>query len=51
MQMELSGAGAGKPKGGGQEMQLQIYSTKQQGLVDKIKKDLTKEESGWREEC
>jgi hypothetical protein len=38
MQMELSGAGAGKPKGGGQEMQLPDIITKQQGLVDKIKR-------------
>jgi hypothetical protein len=37
MQMELSGAGAGKQKGGGQEMQLPDIITKQQGLVDKIK--------------
>jgi hypothetical protein len=51
MQMELSGAGAGKPKkGGGQEMQLPDIITKQQGLVDKIKR-LDKGKSPWREEC
>ncbi|MFT5252896.1 MAG: hypothetical protein ACI87N_001919, partial [Flavobacteriales bacterium] len=46
MQMELSGAGAGKPKnGGGQEMQLPDIIAKQQGLADKMKKGLDKGKS------
>jgi hypothetical protein len=32
-------------------MQLPDIITKQQGLVDKIKRTWQREESGWREEC